>query len=295
MRRFPFSQRFSIGPFYSAFAALLLAVTNVGLPLAYEAGTNPSTMLMLRAASTVVVLTVLLKLTSRLVMLSPKMEFRMFFSGLLFTAAGFGLLNALAIAPVSSVVLVLYLFPLLSTLLDAIVRRAYPSLLALSMLLLALIGLYLALDVRELFVEPEGLLLALLAAVSVAATFVWNNRQLAQVDSEQITMRMFLVSLFVFGAYVFFRSDFHVPSTLNGQILFVGLLLIFAFAFLSMFRGAQMVGSVRASMIMNLEPICSIGLAVWLLNETVGTVQVIGAALVILAVIIFQFFERELS
>ncbi len=276
------------GAWYAAFAAIALAVTDIAAPNVYNAGANPATLLMLRALVTILVIGAVLLFTGRMKTLNSGDEFKCLISGILFVFAGYGLFSALEILPVSIVVLLLYLFPILTTIFDAVARRELPGIFAVVLLLLALAGLGLALDVAGTNFDGTGVYFGLLAAVSVAATFVWNNHKLEKTDPEQITFRMFCVSFVVFSGWVISADSFSLPQSTPGSIWLIVMLICFAFAFLGMFRGAQMAGSVRASMIMNLEPIVAILLAVMFLNETMKPMQILGAVLVLAAVIISQ-------
>ena len=273
-------------------AALALAVTNVMTPLVYSAGTNPSSVLMLRGLVTFLFIGAILLFRGKLSFLPMRDEINCLISGLLFIMAGFGLLNALQIAPVSIVVLILYLFPLLTTIFDAVIRRAMPTQLTILLLLIALAGLALALDAGWANISVEGMLLAFMAAVGASSTMVWNNHKLANLNPEQITLRMFAVSFVVFAIMVWRNNSFAIPNTNQGMLYLIVLLLCFAFAFFAMFRGNQMVGSVNASMMMNLEPIASIFLSVLVLSEVLTTKAIFGTVLVLSAVILSQLLSK---
>ena len=278
----------AIGVFLAILSAILLAVTNVATPGIYDAGSNPSTILMLRAMVTTTIIAIVLLFGRRLRLLSPRDEINCLISGVMFMFAGIGLLTAFSISPVSIVVLVLYLFPLLTTFFDAIASRRLPGKMTLILMLVALFGLGLALEAGEQVLNFYGLGLALLAAISVAATFVWNNHILGHIDPEQITFRMFSVNLVIFTLYVIFSGSFAMPADNQHLIILIFILACFAVAFMSMFRAAQMAGPVRASMIMNLEPVASIFLSVIILAESINAMQAFGAALVLAAVLISQ-------
>jgi len=280
------------GAMLAVVGATLLAITNIMAPIIYDAGSNPPTVLMLRAITTAVVLALVLFYQKRLHFLARGDELRCLISGIMFMFAGVGLLTAFSLIPVSIAVLVLYLFPLLTTLFDSIARRQMPSMVTVGLMLVALFGLGLALDSGEQELNISGILLALMAAISVAITFVWNNHKLSHVNSEQITMRIFCVNFVVFAVYVYLSGSFALPQS-DQTLLLVIMLACFAVAFLSVFRAAQMAGSVRVAMIMNLEPIVSIVLSVIILAEAVNLLQGIGAAFVLVAVLISQIIEKR--
>ena len=80
---------------------------------------------------------------------------------------------------------------------------------------------------------------------------------------------IFCVNFVVFATYVYLSDSFTLPQS-DQTLLLVIMLACFAVAFLSVFRAAQMAGSVRVAMIMNLEPIVSIVLSVIILAEAVN-------------------------
>ena len=67
-----------------------------------------------------------------------------------------------------------------------------------------------------------------------------------------------------------------------------GVLVFFCAGFFAIFRGIAMIGSVRAATIMNLEPVATIALAPLILAESLTAQQLVGAAIVIAAVIASQ-------
>ncbi len=283
----------SVGAILAAIAAALLAITNIGAPSLYQAGSNPATILMLRAMVTAISIGIVLLFTGRLQSLAFRDEIYCVVSGLLFMFVGFGLFTALAVSPVSTVILVLYLYPLLTTVFDSIITRRLPGKMTIILMLLALFGLGLALDVGTSELNPTGLVMSFVAAIGVALTLVWNGHKLAHVDAEQITFRMFCVNLIVFTIYVVYLDNFQLPVGDKNLVLLGIILVCFAFAFPAFFRAVQMAGPTRTAMIMNLEPIISILLSVVILMETISTGQTFGAIMVLTAVLISQITGKS--
>ncbi len=281
------------GILFAAIAAISLAFTNVLTPLIYDAGGNTVSLLFLRAMFTTFAVAVLLVATGRMKKLPLRQELYCWFSGFSFMFAGIGLLGAFAIIPVSRAVLVLYLFPIFTILLDSLVRRSLPNIKTILLLLVALLGLSLVLEVRQGFELSRGVVLAAMAAFSVAVTFVWNNHKLAQVDPEQITFRMFLVSFILFGVWLAATGGFAIPAQWAGLSYLGVVLAAFTIAFLLMFRASQMAGSVRISMILNLEPVITIAMSVALFSEIMSPLQYTGAALVLAAVALSHFHHGD--
>jgi drug/metabolite transporter (DMT)-like permease len=285
--------RNSAGAILAVIASSLLAITNIGAPSLYDSGSNPATLLALRAFVTAGSIGLILTITGKLHKLAIKDEINCIISGLLFMFTGFGLFTALAVSPVSTVILLLYVYPLLTAIIESVITHKLPDTKTVLLMLLALFGLGLALDVGTTQINLFGVSMALMAAIGVAATLVWNSRKLAHIDAEQITFRMFCVNSVVFLGYVLHLDNFQMPTGGNSSVVLILLLVCFAFAFPAFFRAVQMAGPVRASMIMNLEPVISIILSVIILMEVISLSQTFGAILVIAAVIISQIVMRR--
>ncbi|MCP4183197.1 MAG: DMT family transporter [Hyphomicrobiales bacterium] len=283
----------TVGAILAVIASTLLAITNIGAPSLYDAGSNPATILMLRAFVTAASIGLILLLTGKLHKLAARDEIYCIISGLLFMFVGFGLFTALAVSPVSTVILLLYVYPLLTTIIESVITRRLPDAKTVCLMLLALFGLGLALDVAATKLNLFGVSMALMAAIGVASTLVWNSHKLSHIDAEQITFRMFCVNSIVFLGYVLYLDNFQMPAGENSSLVLILLLVCFAFAFPAFFRAVQMAGPVRAAMIMNLEPVISIVLSVIILMEVISLSQTLGAILVIAAVVISQIVMRR--
>jgi len=62
--------------------------------------------------------------------------------------------------------------------------------------------------------------------------------------------------------------------------------LALATGYITLFTGLEIIGPVKTSMLMNVEPILTITLASILLGEQLAFIQLIGAAFVILGIIL---------
>ena len=127
------------------------------------------------------------------------------------------------------------------------------------------------------------------AALGVAVSFLWTGRKLRHVQPAVTTLYMALSGLLIIIPFTIAGDAWALPQPdyVSWAIL-SGAVLTFAVAFLAMFSGVGMIGASRAAMIMNLEPIFTIALALLLLSETLGYLQLAGAALVISAIVVSQ-------
>ena len=83
-------------------------------------------------------------------------------------------------------------------------------------------------------------------------------------------------------------GDPHLPHSALGHLGFAGLLATLPLAQLALLAAVDRAGPVVTAVVMNLEPLITIGLAVILLGEHVSAVQLGGAALVVAAIAIMR-------
>lgn len=276
-------------------AAFVISVNNVLAPLVYGTGSNPPTLVSLRFAGFILVCGAFLALRRRAAMraLSRRDALECLGAGVVFTAGACCLLLGFAYAPVSLVVLVFYLYPLMTIGLDAAIERRRPDARQILCAVAALAGLALSLQALDDRVDRLGLLFGFLAALGLAGSFTWSGRRLAHIDSTVSTFLM-SVSGFVAVTVVTLAAGRFDPGALTPHAvgLIAGSILTFSTAFFLMFAGVRLVGATRAAMLMNLEPVFTIGLSMAVLAESLTGRQWLGATIVVVAVTVAQWPGR---
>lgn len=270
-------------------AALSISLTNVAAPFVYDAGGNPQTILVLRNLTFLVLCGLWLKAGGRFRWLERRAQLVCFGAGVAYTCGAAGLLLSLLTLPVSLAILVLFTFPLMTALLDSALERRAPGPGQLLCLLAALAGLAVALEVERFAFAPEGVIFAALGAVGVAVSYVWTGRALPGVDSGVMTFHMAITGLVGASLYVAATGSLALPA--DGSLGWLALLVAvvgFAVAFFAMFRAVHLIGPAPTAMVMNLEPVFTIALAVVLRGEGLGARKLVGAAVVLAAVMVSQ-------
>ena len=69
--------------------------------------------------------------------------------------------------------------------------------------------------------------------------------------------------------------------------------LALAVAYMALFTGLEIIGPVKTSMLLNVEPILTITLAAIMLGERLGSIQFVGAAFVILGIILITGSSKK--
>lgn len=200
-----------LGGLVTMASALLLAINNITVPVAYAHGSNAPTVVLLRYFLLLGLLLVLLPLLGRRLRLSAAEHGHAFGAGSASAIGSLGLLGAFAFIPVSLAVLIIYLYPLFTALGQSLVERRWPSLLQLACLLAAFAGLAIAMEVSEASIDPRGVALALGGAMCFAVSFVWSRHGLARADNLVATFFMSVAGTVVTAAVVALVGSFAPP------------------------------------------------------------------------------------
>lgn len=269
--------------------ATSISFSNILAPVVYGLGSNPETLLVCRFASFLVICGVWLKIQKISLVVARRERIHCVGTGFAYTIGSASLVAAFATIPVSLAVLILYTFPLITRLTESALDRRRPTLWELAGLVVALAGLALCLGVGLDRLNGTGLALAFLAAAAISCSFVWTGRTLRSVPPALMTVYMAGTGLVLTLALTIATSAWGLPPL---EPMAAGLMaaavLSFAAAFLGMFLGVRLIEASRTAMLMNLEPVLTLVLAVLLLDEDLSGHQLLGAALVIAAIVATQ-------
>jgi drug/metabolite transporter (DMT)-like permease len=279
-------------------ACVLVAALCYGLGptlgrLAYDAGSDPATVLAFRSAfAFLIIWTILGARGARPMTRGPLPRRALALGGLLMTAS-VGYYGAVKLIPVGLAALIFFTFPLIVAVVQALGGRERLSPLRLALLLAAFGGLALMLGVSVGALDGRGIALALLASASVAAILVLTPRLLPGVDSLTINGHMLAVSAGVFVLAMMFSGGPALPSGAAGWVGLVGGTIIYAAGVIGFFAAISRVGPTRTAMFMNIEPVVSIACAFIVLGERLSAHQVAGGVLVLGAVASMPWLDRR--
>lgn len=204
---------------------------------------------------------------------------------------GIGYLGAAARIEGSLAALILYLFPLIVLVADGIIQRRVPGPRRIGVGIGAFIGLAVVFGPAFQSLDPIGVGLAVLAAVS-AATFMLIAGGLQ--DHMNGLSLMFWSNLFhipVFGVLVLTGAG-SLPSTSDGWLFTAIGSLCFSVGLWLTFLAVRVAGSVRSSIIFNIEPVAVAAVSIPILGEVLSLQQYLGMALVV-ACVTFATALRE--
>jgi drug/metabolite transporter (DMT)-like permease len=278
---------------------LLLAIAvsfgsnHIAARVAFEHGTSVTTAVTVRSIFTALAVLVLIRAQGVPLAVPAGTRGRAMLIGVVLAAQSFCLYSAVARIPVALALLAFNTFPMLLSLISWSAGGEAPTRRALSAMPLALIGLALALDVTGLggsiagrWAEiGVGVGWALGAAVSMALmlhlTVVW----LRDVDGRVrtlLTMSVAAVIILLAGAAT---GEFALPTAPAGWLGLALLCLFYGTAFTTLFVVLPRIGAVNNAMVLNFEPIVVLGLAWVILDQAVAPRQIVGAFIVVGAII----------
>jgi len=271
--------------------ALLTAASFGGLTtlasLYYRDGGNVLTLLFFRFIFAALALLLLLR--GRV---HPRLP-RRHFAGVLAVGACWSLgitcyLGSVHYLAIGVAALILYTFPVLVLGVALVMRELRSSAALWAVFLAAFAGLALMLLPRLGDFSRIGLLLAFAAAALFAATFSAGARISRGVPARTMALWITLVGLALSAPAVYWSGAFSPPGSNSGWLWLSAATVLYLIGVLSQFSALARAGAAQISMIMNIEPVVSIGLAAGFLGERMSGLQWLGAGAVLAAMLLSQ-------
>jgi drug/metabolite transporter (DMT)-like permease len=258
--------------------------------LAYEDGVTPISLLFLRfgIASICMLLAVLIKgipLPRGWILLGLALM-----GGIGYVGQALSYFTALTLIPAGLVALLLYLYPVIVTILAVIILKERISKWKIIALLIALGG-------TVLTIGPTGGGQFLGVVFGLGAAFIYSiyilvgSKITKQVTVIQSSTVVIVSAAIISGGLVAIKGP-AFPATASGWASVIAIALISTIlAILTFFAGLERVGPTNASTLSTVEPAVTVVLAALVLGETISFFRVIGGMMIILAVIILARSE----
>jgi drug/metabolite transporter (DMT)-like permease len=261
------------------------AVANTSASLAYQAGSNPMTVAATRFLIPVLALVVWLRMSGVSLVLPKRETVLAILLGFVTALYTYAFLRSFSILPFALAVLIFYLFPLIAAIMvvalgwEKFVWRTGAA------IVLALIGLALALDVRGGNLDPAGIALALVGAVGLAIVIVVSSRMFRTGDARPVTLYMAAGASALLLVLCAASGEIALPHTASGWIGFTASSICYGFAMIAFFIAMSMIGPVRTSLFSYVDAVISAILGVVVLGQALTLIQVAGIVLVIGALV----------
>lgn len=277
-----------MNPYYKGTALVFLSALGFSLlPIfaifAYREGADVLTILFLRFAFAALFLFAYLGLKKQSVAVSRRQLALLFaLGGVLYSAQSSLFFGSLRYIPASLTSLLLYTFPIIVAILASIVDKEKLTRDNLLAITLAMTGLIFVLGASPSAVNISGVLMALGAAAVYSVYLVLGTRvvrELSPLDTTAFVASFAALSMLIAGA---------AGGALNfalSPIAWLAVAGIVAFAtilaMLTLFRGLELIGPTRASILSMLEPLLTFTFSALLFGDRFTALQLAGGAAVL--------------
>ena len=291
----------------SAFATLLLialmmAGNHVAARVAFNHGADVATAVVFRSAVTALVLVALLAAQGVRVQFSARHKRMLPLIGLLIGVQSVCLYSSVARLPVALALLAFNTYPIWAALWSWAFYKQPPERPLLLAMPVILVGLALALDVfgaaSGLGAQGQwgrigaGVGFALAAGATFGLAMVMTQHEAGDVDGRVRTATTMTMAGLVALTLVVAQGGFQLPQAPAGWGGLVALTVLYGTAFTIMFTVLPRLGVVGNSAIMNVEPVFALILAWLILDQAIAPMQVLGALIVVGAVMMLGLRTR---
>ena len=284
----------------AAFATLLLiaalmGANHVAARLAFNHGVDVPTAVSFRSGATALVVGALLLIQRVPLALTARQRKALPLIGVLIAIQSLCLYSAVARLPVALALRVFNSFPLMTALWARVLYRHRPERALLTAMPVILLGLVLALDVlgaasglgaagqwREI---GAGVAFALGASTTFGLALVLTQHEAGGLDGRLRTFATMAMVALLAGAAVVWRGGLALPVAPAGWWGLALLTLLYGTGITILFTVLPRLGVVGNSAVMNVEPVFALVLAWLILDQHIAPVQVVGALVVVGAVI----------
>lgn len=250
---------------------------------AFDGGANPGTVMVLRYLIAVAVIAAVLRALGWSFRPPAALHGSLVRLALGNFGVTVGYMTSILFIPVSLATVVFYIYPLLVMTIVPIVQNTRLGFRQYAAFGLAFTGLALALGPSFEALDGRGVALALLAAVSAAYVFIVSPRIVGAYHAVGVSLYVNLAGIGLAGLFMASTGGIQLPESALGWTGLGGVGLFYVIGTLSMFLALHGAGSLRSSLIFNLEPVVAICAAAVLLGERLAPLQMAGVALVVVA------------
>src|SRR3954470_17155415 len=282
--------------------ALMMGANHVAARIAFNNGVDVATAVVFRSTVTALVIVAILAAQKVRVRLTARNKRFLPVIGLLVGVQSLCLYSAVARLPVALALLAFNTYPIWTALWSFVVYRKPPEQAMLVAMPVILVGLALALDVfgatSGLGASGQwarigaGVAFALAAAGTFGLALVLTQHEAGDVDGRVRTATTMIIAGLVALLTVTLQGGFHLPTAPAGWGGLAALTFLYGTAFTIMFTVLPRLGVVGNSAIMNVEPVFALVLGWLILGQSIATIQVVGALIVVTAVMVLGLRKR---
>ena len=282
--------QYLIGVFLILISGISFGAAAIFARFAYEAGTDPITLLFLRFGIASIGM-ILMMLVRRLPFPRGQILLGLVLMGALgYVGQSFCYFTALTLVSAGLVALLLYLYPAIVTVLAMLILKDPISKWKTLALLFALIGTVLTIGPVG-GGQPLGIVLGLGAAFIYSIYILVGSKITKPGTAIQSSTVIITSAAVVFGVLIAIRGA-SFPTTFFGWSSASALALISTvLAIVTFLAGLERVGPTNAATLSTIEPVVTVVLAALILDESITPLRILGGLMILIAVIILTRIE----
>ncbi|HEX9199266.1 MAG TPA: DMT family transporter, partial [Acidobacteriaceae bacterium] len=197
--------------------------------------------------------------------------------------------SALHFIPVSTTALLLYTFPVVVTLLAALLFHEPLGWTRIVAVVLAFIGTMLVVQAQLAAASPIGIILGLTSAAVYSGYILLGSRLLPGIPPVSATATIATAAAIVWGGFAAATGQLAVNWTPSRLALLVGFAVIgTTIPVLAFILGLRLLGASRSAILSTFEPASSVLLAVLILGEAANPIQYLGGAFILSSVVVLE-------
>jgi len=197
--------------------------------------------------------------------------------------------SALHFIPASTNALLLYTFPVVVTLLAALLFREALGWIKLAACSLAFLGTLLVVEAQLHAAAPIGIVLGLGSAVFYSGYILYGSRLLPGLPPVSATATIMTAAAVVWSIFAAATGQLEVAWTIPRVALIASFAVLgTTIPVLTFILGLRLVGPSRAAILSTFEPASTVLLAVIILGELASPLQYLGGALIIASVLVLE-------
>jgi len=291
-----FDRRLLAGAGFALLSSLGFSALTIFTVLAYREGVNPLAAVIVRFPGAIIVLIVIL-LISGVSMRLPRRDMLICWGlGVLVGAQSYTLYKSFAVIAVALTMIIFYVYPLIVGVVAGLTGQDRISRPLAVALVTAFAGLVLVFNVSGADLSGAGALYAFLSALFWSAMTLLSVRVMRDCDPRAVSLNMQVSAATIFIVIWLVSGGVTLPSSTFGWVSFLAMPVCYAIAITTFFASVSLIGSVRASLFMNIEPILTITLGFIVLGQVLTPLQLAGAALVFGAIFALKWdADRRVS
>lgn len=282
-----------IGVFLVTLSAMLFGANPILARISYDAGADPATFLFMRFLIASPIMIVIM-LAGGYAIPRGKLLLSLIMLGGIGAATTFCFYTAIHLAPVNLIIVITYMYPTMVTLLSALFLKQAITSYKIVALIMTIVGISFAIGMDS-GGYVLGIILAVLTAVCFSCFLILSSIHITKVRPLPATTIIILSSTAIYGIYIAIQGP-QLPVDISGWAAAAASgLFSTSLGQITFFTGLKRIDTANAAIISTFEVIVAVALAMIILGETLSLPKILGACLVLSAVIVLARSEYEIA